>query len=173
MSLGTQSILNPDPPQSEERTLSARFRKRLANDWNQAREQYRAIFSGRTAGWWIGFVVTFVLLVLVSAMFEIELRNMALFLTVLGGAAGHWISMRLRSYREDVTHDPVKAAGLYRVMLVIGVILFVVNILPDYRENVFGSGGGYVWSTNSSILAGIGAAMALLALLLNRDNRRD
>jgi hypothetical protein len=52
-----------------------------------------------------------------------------------------------------------------RSMLVLGIILFCANILPRYYPNFGGTGGGYSWSSNSSLLVGLGAALVVLAFV--------
>lgn len=57
-----------------------------------------------------------------------------------------------------------KAVTARRLMLAVGVLLCVVNILPNYLQN-FRGGGGYYWSSESSLLLGIGAVLIVLAVL--------
>jgi hypothetical protein len=51
-----------------------------------------------------------------------------------------------------------------RAALVVGVLLFVANILPEYRQN-FGAGGGYYWPGDASLFAAVGVALVVLAVL--------
>ena len=143
------------PPFREDRPLAGRVRKYCADEWNRTREYWRSIFGGRSAGWWFGGVIGFVLFVLITALLKVDLRNFALVPILAGGAAGNWIWTRVRE-------NPSSRNALCLGLVALGTVLFVTNILPEYRENLFGSGGGYVWSTESSFLAGIGAALVLL-----------
>jgi hypothetical protein len=77
-----------------------------------------------------------------------------------------------------------------RAMLVGGVLLFVFNIVPDspinhftpgqkaiYRHNLASGqlrnnhGGGYYWSSTNALLAAVGAAFAVLAVIESRGDR--
>jgi hypothetical protein len=132
-------------------------------------------FKGRSKGWWVGvcvtLVLTAVLVVLIEDRYNVQIRMYGPLLLLLGGAAGDWIASRIKSVREDSAYDEDRRARLWRrLFLVAGILLFVVNILPEYRENILTSGGGYYWSTKNSLLAGLGAILTLLAFATKPKN---
>jgi hypothetical protein len=86
---------------------------------------------------------------------------------LVGGALGEMIGSRVQSLRKTWNDDPsLRGRIRRRVSFVIGVLLFVFNILPAYEENSLVAGGGYYWSAISSLLAAVGAVLASLAFAM-------
>lgn len=88
-----------------------------------------------------------------------------------GGAAGDWLGSRFQMLRDDLSYDePRRRRLVRRALLMAGVLLFVVNILPEYRRDFRDTDGYYAWSTASSVLAGIGAVFVILAFVSKNEN---
>jgi hypothetical protein len=137
-------------------------------EWSRAKEYWRELFGGRSTGWWIGGVIGFLVFVVVTARLQIDARRSGIVAVLVGGAAGNWTWHKIQ---ESLAADGSRAA-IAHGMLAVGVLLFVVNILPEYHQNLFGSGGGYVWTTMSSVLAGLGAAVGVLGFLMRGSSSR-
>lgn len=141
------------------------LRNWLQSDLKRVGDQFRLMFSGRSSGWWTGAVVGLVLTVLISAGFNIDIRNMALPIVLLAGFVGDAIVSHALRVKDGLVQDRNVGARLRRrFMLGAGVLLFVVNIFPAYQADYVHGGGGYYWSSTGSLLAGIGALLVVFAI---------
>lgn len=158
------SILDPGPAESEPTTQNSR--------WTEFKRASLQPFRGRGRGFWLGMPVTFLLMMLFEEATDTTIIGRSgAFLVLAGGAVGEWIGSRLATFRDELTLDDRRRRKVTRrVMLSVGTLLFIVNILPEYRQNFTTAGGGYYWSTESSSFAAIGAVLVLLAFLSKRSD---
>lgn len=132
------------------------IKKRLTPDFTFLRSQ----FSNRSWGWWIGGAVGFVLGVLVGARSQV-----AVAVVLLGGFVGDRLSAHALRLHSAANQNREVARNGRRLMLGVGVVLFIVNILPDYQPGFDAAGGNYYWSSNSRLLLGVATALVALAVL--------
>lgn len=122
---------------------------------------WRSLFGNRSRGFWIGSVSSFLMFVVWTAATETDMRRLALPIVIAGALAGDWVEARVRQLRGVAIEASARARAMRRrVILTIGVLMFVVNILPSTSIR-----GDLYWSSGNSLFAGIGAVLIVLAIL--------
>ena len=78
---------------------------------------------------------------------------------VIADGVGWWLAVR-------DSGDVTKAAAMARrVILVVGVLLVVGTVLPDYNRGRLGREGYYYWSEQTRVLLAVGVVLIVLAVL--------
>jgi hypothetical protein len=139
--LARETYMHPD--ELKAKTGQPELSKATANPFLQS-------WRGRSKAWWIGAVAGLIVLVVGLTAVEIAFNvtfyggGLGMLGAFAGGALGDLIALRARRFHEDLMSDGRRRGAQWRrTLLVIGVLVFVVNVLPQYRENFASSGGGY------------------------------
>ena len=108
-----------------------------------------------------------------NIQYRTQIVTIGIFLLAAGAwiAKGHLVRWAGADARTRIK-TAISGTTVRRIALGAGVVLFVVNILPNYRASVFGGGGGYYWSDWNRGLIGVAVALVLFAILTKpRDER--